>query len=224
MNPISTASRKPRIANGTSTSSGMPMIDTASTTMLSTSTGTNSSCARSPVNPLIHGSRAARSPIRSTTRGATSTATKTSINTIPSRRSVPTRRNQPENMSHPTSEPRKSPGWNWKFGGPNRISLTCPRMTAPCDCSMRPPTDVTSPRTTAFGPRCTLPPTATTSSSTCPSTVTLPPTATTGSETRSSASIVMSPPMLTRAALRRQCSSSGWSSVCSSAGSGAAGW
>src|SRR5690606_14332246 len=49
----------------------------------------------------------------------------------------------------------------------------------------------------------TLPPTATTSSSTRPSTVTLPPTATTGSVTYSSSCTVTLPPMRTLDALCR---------------------
>ena len=79
------------------------MIDTARTTIVSTSTGMKSSCASRPVNPLSHGSRPTRSEMRWTGRAAMRATSSASSNTRLTRITVPSSRKPSPTTSQPSN-------------------------------------------------------------------------------------------------------------------------
>ena len=181
------------------------MMDTASTTTVMTSSGTKSNCAARPTNPARHGSADTRSATRRTDEGRTAIIKAASRPTSPTRTSVATRSNDPPNGFGTVSPSQCQLSHGRKFakgpnvGRPTRTSLICPATTFPSARSTVPPTAVTSPLTSAFGPRWTDPATATTFPSTLPSMRADPRIATTSSPMASSSATVTSPPKRTRA-------------------------
>ena len=84
--------------NGRSSSSGIPMIEITSTSIPTTSSGTDSIWAITPTTPALSGSALARRAIRSTDPRATSTMPDASSARMKRRMSVPYRSPRP---NHP---------------------------------------------------------------------------------------------------------------------------